>query len=184
MSSTDSALVDRARRGDREAFDVIITGSIDRLYRLARLLVHDADLAEDAVQDALVKCWQRLPALRDTARFDPWLNRLLVNSAIDQSRSRRSFRAKVAVISAEPSTPDSGSELADRDQIRRGLARLRPEHRAIIVLSHYLGLSMHDLAETLGIPVGTAKSRLHYAMAAMRAALDADERPDRGTMLA
>jgi RNA polymerase sigma-70 factor (ECF subfamily) len=172
----DPAVVERARRGDREAFDVLVAGSIDRLYALARLIVRDADLAEDAVQIALVKCWQRLPELRDVGRFDAWLNRLLVNAAIDQSRSGRVFWTKVETVTIEPSTPDAGSELAERDRIGRGLERLRPEHRVILVLYHYLGLSMHELSETLGIPVGTAKSRLHYATEAMRAALDAEER--------
>src|SRR5262245_5770246 len=113
--SADPAVVERARRGDREAFDVLITGSIDRLYALARLVLRDADLAEDAVQIALVKCWQRLPGLRDTRRFDSWLNRLLVNAAIDQSRSGRVFWTKVETVAIEPSIPDAGTELADRD---------------------------------------------------------------------
>lgn len=170
------AIVAQAARGDRDAFDVLVEGSIDRLYAVARLIVRDMDLAEDAVQEALIRSWQRLPSLRDPDRFDAWIHRLVVNAAIDQFRARRSFQASIAVIAIEPAAADGSGHLADRDQIGRAFGRLRVEQRAVLVLHHYLGLSTAELADALGVPAGTAKSRLHYATEAMRAALEADAR--------
>jgi RNA polymerase sigma-70 factor, ECF subfamily len=169
-------LVARAQRGDREAFDVLITGTLDRLYAVARLILRDPDLAEDATQEALVRCWRELPKLRDADRFDAWLRRLLVNAATDQFRGNRRFRANVRLLRPDPQGDDPAAWLADRDQIRRGFERLGIEHRTILVLHHYLGLSAREAANALGIPVGTAGSRLHHATLAMRAALEADAR--------
>ena len=169
-------LVDRARRGDREAFGVLAAGAVDRLHAIARLLLRDADLAEDATQDALVRAWRDLPTLRDVDRFDAWLHRLLVRSCTDIGRHRRRWRTEVSVVHLEPSEPDSVAGIANRDQIERGLRRLNEAQRTILVLHFYAGLSPSETAAALEIPVGTAKSRLHYAIEALRAALAADER--------
>jgi RNA polymerase sigma-70 factor (ECF subfamily) len=169
-------LVDRARRGDREAFGVLAAGAVDRLYAIARLLLRDTDLAEDATQDALVRAWRDLPTLRDVDRFDAWLHRLLVRSCTDIGRRRRRWRTEISVVHLEPTEPDSVAGLADRDQIERGLLRLNEAQRVILVLHFYVGLSPTEAAAALEIPVGTAKSRLHYAIEALRAALAADER--------
>jgi RNA polymerase sigma-70 factor (ECF subfamily) len=173
---TKAELVLKAREGDRDAFDLLMTALIDHLYRIARLILRDVDRAEDAVQEALVKCWRDLPALRDPDRFDAWLNRLLLNSVTDEARRRGRFAASVSILRLEPAEPDSASALADRDELARVFDRLSLEHRTIVVLHHYLGFTVEEAASTIGIPVGTAKSRLHYATEAMRAALDADAR--------
>ena len=170
-------LVRAARDGDRDAFDLLMTSLIDELYRVARLILRDADRAEDAVQEALVRCWRDLRTLRDPERFEAWLHRLIVNACADQGRQRRRWSAHVQEIRAEPQTEDGARALADRDQLERGFRRLKPEQRAVVVLRHYLGLPIAEVAETLGIPVGTAKSRLHYAIEALHAALEADARP-------
>jgi RNA polymerase sigma-70 factor, ECF subfamily len=169
-------LVDRARRGDREAFGVLAGGAVDRLYAIARLVLRDTELAEDATQDALVRAWRDLPSLRDAERFDGWLYRLLIRACADVGRHRRRWRTEIAVLKAEPAEPDRTAELADRDQIERGLRRLNDAQRMILTLHFYLGLSPEEAADALEIPVGTAKSRLHYAIEALRAALAADER--------
>jgi RNA polymerase sigma-70 factor, ECF subfamily len=169
-------LVEQARRGDREVFDVLMLDAIDRMYAIARLVAQDADVAEDAVQDALVRCWRDLPSLRDVARFEPWLRKLLLNSVVEQFRGRRRFEAKITVLTVEPSTGDGSNELADRDELQRAFRSLSMEHRAIVVLHHYIGLSVAEAAVSLGIPTGTAKSRLHYALEALRAILEADAR--------
>ena len=169
-------LVDRARRGDREAFGVLAGGAVDRLYAIARLLLRDTDLAEDATQDALVRAWRDLPTLRDTDRFDAWLYRLLVRSCTDIGRHRRRWRTEISIVRLEPSEPDGAVGLADRDQIERGLRRLNEAQRTILVLHFYVGLSPTEAAAALDIPIGTAKSRLHYAIDALRAVLAADER--------
>jgi RNA polymerase sigma-70 factor, ECF subfamily len=169
-------LVEAARSGDHEAFEALAIASVDRLYAVARLLLRDADRAEDAVQEALVHAWRQLPTIRDPERFDAWLYRLLVNACADVGRRSRRWSAEVRVLRAEPTTGDSAASLADRDQLERGFRRLKPEQRAVVVLHHYLGLTMPEVAEVVGIPPGTAKSRLHYAMEVLRAALEADDR--------
>ena len=177
-----SELVDRARRGDRDAFGVLAAGAVDRLYATARLILRDADLAEDATQDALIDAWRHLPTLRDVERFDAWLHRLLVRRCSDIGRHRRRWRAQIAVLPREPAEPDPSIDLADREQIERGLDRLSDDQRTILVLTFYVGLSPTETAATLEIPVGTAQSRLHYAIEALRAAMAADERmPVRAT---
>lgn len=169
-------LVDRARRGDREAFGVLAGGAVDRLYRIARLILRDTELAEDATQDALVRAWRDLPTLRDVERFDAWLYRLIVRSCADVARHRKRYRAEITLLRSEPAEPDRASDLADRDQLERGLRRLSEAQRTILVMNFYLGMSPTETADALEIPVGTAKSRLHYAIEALRAALAADER--------
>jgi RNA polymerase sigma-70 factor (ECF subfamily) len=171
-----TALVERARSGDRDAFAVLALGAVDRLYAIARLVLRDADLAEDATQEALVRAWTGLPRLRDAERFDAWLYRLVVRSCADVGRSRRRWRSEVTLLPRESAEPDGSSGLADRDQLERGLRRLNDAQRTILVLHFYVGLSSSETADALEIPVGTAKSRLHYAIDALRAALAAEER--------
>jgi RNA polymerase sigma-70 factor (ECF subfamily) len=171
-----TALVDRARRGDHEAFSVLAGAAVDRLYAIARLILRDTDLAEDATQDALIRAWRDLPTLRDADRFDAWLYRLVVRSCADIGRRRRRWRAELTVLSIEPAQSDRAAELADRDQLERGLRRLGEAQRTVLILHFYVGLSLSEAADVLDIPVGTAKSRLHYAIDALRAALAADER--------
>jgi RNA polymerase sigma-70 factor (ECF subfamily) len=175
-------LVRRARRGDREAFGVLAGGAVDRLYAIARLILRDADLAEDATQDALVRAWRDLSTLRDVARVDAWLYRLIVRARADIGRHRRRWRTELTVLPTEPAEPDRASELADRDQLERGLHRLNDAQRTILVLHFYLGLTPAESADALSIPVGTAKSRIHYALGALRAAVEADERAPTGAL--
>ena len=175
-SVTNPELVRLARDGDRDAFDLLMTAVIDHLYRIARLILRDFDSAEDAVQEALVHCWRDLPTLRDPDRFDAWLNRLLLHSVTDEARNRRRSGANIRILQIEPSQPDGAGALADRDELARVFNRLSLEHRTIVVLHHYLGLTVDQAATTIGIPIGTAKSRLHYATEALRAALEADAR--------
>jgi RNA polymerase sigma-70 factor, ECF subfamily len=166
-----------AKAGSREAFDLLAADVVDRLYRVARLVLRDADVAEDAVQEALVRCWRDLPALRDPAKFDAWLRRLLMRAITDEFRSGRRQRAAITLLRIEPSVGDASGDVAVREALDRGFGRLTIDHRSVIVLRLYLGLSLEETALTLGIPVGTAKSRLHYATEAMRVALEADARP-------
>jgi len=173
---TNAELVRRAREGDRDAFDLLMTAVIDRLYRIARLILRDTDRAEDAVQEALVRCWRDLRTLRDPDRFDAWLNRLLLNSINEEARRHRRYSARLVALTIEPPQKDDTGLVVDRDQLARVFGRLSIDHRTVIVLHHYLGFTVEDAASTIGIPIGTAKSRLHYATEALRAALDADAR--------
>src|SRR4029450_502789 len=170
-------LVERARKGDHDAFAELAAAAISRLDGAAWLILRDPDQAKDAVQNALVRAWRVLPTLRDPDRFDAWLHRLLVNACIDEARRLRRPRVRVELSEFEPPTA-AGIEtlVADRDELERGFLRLEPEMRAVIVLHYYLDLTMPDVAASLGIPLGTAKSRLNRAIGLMRAALDAEAR--------
>jgi RNA polymerase sigma-70 factor (ECF subfamily) len=173
----DRDLVESAQRGDREAYVDLIRDRSDRLFAIAQRILRDVDRAEDALQDALVIAWRDLRGLRDPDRFDAWLQRLLINVCIGQATRERRRTANLRVLPVDgPAAPDQLLSVADRDLLERGFRRLPPDQRAILVLHHYLGFEPSEIAETLGIPAGTARSRLHHAHRAMRAALEADAR--------
>ncbi len=177
MEHVDRDLVESAQRGDQSAFVDLVRSRVDRLFAIAHRILRDVDRAEDAVQDALVIAWRDLRGLRDPERFDAWLHRLVVRECIDHASRERRRTANLRVLPVDgPAAPDELLTLADRDQLERGFRRLPPEQRAILVLHHYEGFAPSEIAEILGIPPGTARSRLHHAHRAMRAALDADAR--------
>jgi RNA polymerase sigma-70 factor (ECF subfamily) len=174
----DRDLVEQARKGDREAFTVLVHQVSDSLYSVAHRILRDPGLAEDALQNALVLAWRRLPRLREPERFEAWIHRILVHACYDESQRARSWAAQVRVLPmGGPSTPDGSAALADRDELERAFRRLSVEQRAVFVLHHYLGLPLVEVAELLEIPAGTARSRMHYALAGLRDALLADREP-------
>jgi len=174
----DADLVIRAQRGDKDAYAVLAAGIADRLLAVARRILRDFDLAEDATQQALLTAWRDLPQLRDPDRFESWLHRLLVRACYAESRRERRWAPSLRLLPVgEQSADDDLSSVVDRDEIERGFRRLSIDHRAVVVLHHYLDLPLDRVAELLGIPVGTAHSRLHHAMRGLRAALEADARP-------
>jgi RNA polymerase sigma-70 factor (ECF subfamily) len=171
------ALVDRAKQGDAEAFDALARTVGDRCMAIAHRILRDADLADDAVQASLITAWRELRTLRDPDRFEPWLHRILTNECYAEARRQSRWSADVHVLAA-PSQADADGILTanDRDELERAFRRLTLEQRAILVFHHYVGLPLTDVADRLGIPIGTAKSRLHYATTALRASLAADAR--------
>jgi RNA polymerase sigma-70 factor (ECF subfamily) len=170
-------LVQAARAGDREAYVDLVRARSDHLFAVAQRILRDVDRAEDALQDALVIAWRDLRGLRDPDRFDAWLTRVIVNVCLAQASRERRRVANLRVLPVDgPAAPDELMTVADRDQLERGFRRLPPEQRAVLVLRHFVGLEPAEIAETLGIPAGTARSRLHHAYRAMRAALEADAR--------
>jgi RNA polymerase sigma-70 factor (ECF subfamily) len=172
----ERALVERAIAGDREAFSDLVRASTARQHALATLILRDGDRAQDAVQEALVSAWKGLRALRDPDAWDAWLNRLTVRACFHQVRKdkrRRLVELHVMPIH-EPTSNDAQLAFADRDRIERTLDRLPMEQRAVIVLHYHLGLPLPEVANTLAIPIGTAKSRLSRALEAMRAAMLAE----------
>jgi RNA polymerase sigma-70 factor, ECF subfamily len=174
----DTDLVVRAQRGDEEAFASLAVAIGDRLHAVSHRILRDADLAEDATQQALLTIWRDLPQLRDPARFDAWSYRLLVRACYAEGHRTRRWSPNLRLLSAdEPSMADALSSVVDRDQLERGFRRLSIDHRAVVVLHHYLDMPLEGVAETLGIPLGTVRSRLLHAMRGLRAALDADARP-------
>ena len=169
-----SDLIERAQRGEHEAFDELATAVYDRLYAIAGRVLRDPYAAEDAVQDALIRAWRDLRALRDPARFDAWLHTLLIHACHDQVRRRHRRPVEVRAIPVEPAASgDDMALIADRDAIERAFVRLSVEHRAALVLTHYVGLPAREVASILGVPPGTVHSRLHYAAREMRQALTA-----------
>ena len=167
--------------GDHDAFSELARVSIGRLYAIARLILRDAGRAEDATQEALVAAWRRLPGLRDPERFEAWLHRLLVNACYREARRGR--RRESIEVHVDPLAMPEASEATDldfdlavRDQLERGFRRLDVDQRTVLVMHYYLGFSLDDAAEVLGVPPGTVRSRLHRAIKAMRAALEADAR--------
>lgn len=174
----DRDLVEMAQHGDRDAFAILARTHGDRLMAIAFRILRDVGRAEDAVQQTLVIAWRELPGLRDPDRFDAWLHRLLVNASYAEARRWRTWNDHVRVLPVDgPAGSDEALAADDRDRLERGFRRLPPDQRAILVFTHYLGLAPAEIAERLRIPVGTARSRLHYAHRAMRAAIEADERP-------
>ena len=174
----DRDLVELAREGDREAFAVLVHQVSDTLYAVAHRILRDTGLAEDALQNALVLAWRRLPKLRDPDRFEAWIHRILVHACYDESQRTRHWTANVRALPDEgPATPDGTSSVIDRDELERAFRRLSMEQRAVFVLHHYLGLPLVEVAELLEIPAGTARSRLHYAIAGLRDALLVDAAP-------
>jgi len=169
-------LVERARQGDRVAFAELVRSSGARLDATARLILRDPDLAQDAVQETLIRAWRGLPGLRDPATFDHWLHSLVAHACIDliRKRRRRVIEVELAPIH-EMHSLDDAALVADRDQLDRALARLEPETRAVVVLHFYLDLPLPKVAEMLGIPVGTAKSRLHRSLSVLRSSMAIDE---------
>ena len=174
----DRDLVELAREGDREAFAVLVHQVSDTLFAVAFRILRDASLAEDALQNALVLDWRQLPRLRDADRFEAWIHRILVHACYDESRRTRHWTANVRALPDDgPATSDGTSTVIDRDELERAFRRLSMEQRAVFVLHHYLGLPLVEVAELLEIPAGTARSRLHYAIAGLRDALVADAEP-------
>ena len=171
----DRDLVERARRGDREAFAVLVHQVSDSLYAVAYRILRDTGLAEDALQNALVLAWRRLPHLREAERFEAWIHRILVHACYDEVQRSRQWSANVRVLPLDgPSTPDETTTIAARDELERAFRRIPVDQRAVFVLHHYLGLPLVEIAEILEIPAGTARSRLHYATQGLRAVLIGD----------
>jgi len=168
-SVDQTGLIERARHGDHEAFGVLVGGRLARLDSAARLILRDPELARDAVQEATLRAWRNIRGLRDPARFDAWLHRLTVNACLDMARKARGrvFEVELTPLHDAP-VPDPASRVADALYVERMLAAADPAQRAVVVLHYYLDLTLPETAAALGIPVGTAKSRLNRALDAMR----------------
>jgi RNA polymerase sigma-70 factor (ECF subfamily) len=178
-------LVERALRGDEDAFSSLVDASLDRQYAVATLILGDGDRAQDAVQDALVSAWRDMRALRDPSAWDAWLYRLTVRACYRLARSDR--RRKVLELHVPhdldaPVVEDMTAAVAERDRLERRLGGLPIDHRAILVLRFYLDLSLAESAAILDIPIGTAKSRLHRGLQAMRIHMSAE--PEATTQVA
>ena len=171
------ALVEQAKKGDREAFDSLARLAGDRCMAIAFRILRDFDLADDAVQSALLTAWREIRTLRDPSRFEPWLHRILTNACYAEARRRRRWSQEFRLLPVEPvHRPDEFLNVELRDQLEQAFRRLTVEQRAVLVFHHYLGLSLPEVAVRVGIPLGTVKSRMHHAKRALRAGLEAEAR--------
>jgi RNA polymerase sigma-70 factor (ECF subfamily) len=164
-------LVARATGGDHEAFDRLVDGSVDRLYGVASLILRDGDRAQDAVQEAFVSAWRDLRSLRDPGAWDAWTYRLTIWACYRQARKDRRRTSVELHVTPDPSgepSLDLGFAVVERDRLDRQLGRLPIDQRAVIVLHFYLDRPLTEVAGILDIPVGTAKSRLHRGLEALR----------------
>jgi RNA polymerase sigma-70 factor (ECF subfamily) len=167
-------LVERAREGDHDAFAVVAGAALARLDAAARLILRDRELARDAVQDALIRAWRDLPGLRDPERFNAWLYRLTTHACLDIARRRKRRVHEVEMTPlTEPFTGDTSSDVAERELVDEALRHLAPQWRAVVVLHYFVGMPLPEVASELGIPLGTAKSRLHRSLGVMRTTLEA-----------
>ena len=175
----DPGLVERAQQGDRDAFGLLAVALGDRLFALATRVLRDDQLAADATQQALVTIWRDLPQLRDSARFDAWSYRLLVRACYAERRRERRWSPALHVLAdiATTDVRDTAKSVIDRDELERAARRLSLDHRVVVVLHYYLDLAPAEISRVLGIPSGTVRSRLRYALRGLRAAMDADARP-------
>ena len=173
----DPTVVERARDGDYQAYEQLARATADRLYPVAWRILRDRDLADDAVQKTLVAIWRELPRLREPAAFDSWSYRIVVRFCTQELRSRHQYDKDVYELDVGTRPAEGTTMVARRDELARGFQRLSPEHRAVVVLVYYEGLTMNEAAAVLNVAPGTVASRLHYAMRTLRAALEADARP-------
>ncbi len=179
---------------EREAGDVAIRGGaiggadefvrltrseVADAYRLAGYLLRDSVEAEDAVQDALEKAWQAWPRLRDPDRFDVWFDRIVVNVCRDRLRHRRGVRElelEEGAARAVRTAGDPFREALARDEVGRLVRTLPPDQQLVVALRFWRDLQLEDIADRMNLPLGTVKSRLHYAMRSLRAELDSTTR--------
>ena len=172
-----AALVEQAKRGDREAFDALARLTGDRCMAIAFRILRDFDLADDAVQMALLTAWREIRTLRDPERFESWLHRILTNACYTEARRRTRWSEAIRLLPVEPvHMPDEYLTVEHRDQLDRAFRRLTVEQRAVLVFHHYLGLPLPEIADRIGIPLGTVKSRMYHAKQALRASLEAEAR--------
>ena len=174
------ALIERAKRGDHDAFAELFDPALARLDAAARLILRDRELARDAVQEAFIRAWRDVRGLRDPERFNAWLYRLTVNACLDLARRRRRRVMEVTIDALElPGPVDLAGDLARRETVDEALRTLDPGHRAVVALHYLLDLPLREVADVLGIPLGTVKSRLHHSIATMRSGVVRDTDPPR-----
>lgn len=173
----ERSLVEQAQRGDREAFTRLAFELSDRLFAVAHRILRDFDSAGDALQVTLLRIWRDLPTLRDPSLVEAWAYRVLVRACHDELRKLRRQAPALHLLAVDGAEEDPAISIADREQLDRAFRTLTTEQRAAIVLQYYRDLTLSEIAEVLQVPIGTVRSRLHYAKRALRSAIEADARP-------
>jgi RNA polymerase sigma-70 factor (ECF subfamily) len=176
----DTAHVVQAQQGDRQAFESLTVAHHSRLFKVAYGILRDRHLAQDATQQAFFEIWRNLRRLNDPSKFEGWSYRLLVRACYAEAKRTPGWVSDGEMQPKdEPRARDAFGAVAERDLLERGFQHLSPEHRAVIVLRYLLDMTPEQIADTLDIPRKTVYSRLKRAILAMRAAVEADARPER-----
>jgi RNA polymerase sigma factor (sigma-70 family) len=173
----DRPLVEQAQQGDREAFTALAFELSDRLFALAHRILRDYDAAGDALQVALLRIWRDLPSLHDPSRIEAWSYKVLLRACHDSLRTSRRTPGNLRLLPGDMVADDSSQHVANREELERAFRTLPVEQRAVIVLQYYRGLTLSEIAEALDVPIGTVRSRVHYAKRTLRSAIEADARP-------
>lgn len=180
----DVAITERARDAHADARRAALVRhletSLDRSYALAAVILGDRSDAEEATHDAVCQAWAGIDRLREPDRVEAWFGRILVNACRDRLRRRKVRPVGVALGVDAPDATDDFDRLALDDALARALRQLSPDHRAVVVLRYWADLPVEEIAARMGDRAGTVKSRLHYAIASLRAAWDRAE-PHRGS---
>ena len=177
IGGMDTDLVMRAQHGDRGAFAQIADEVLDRFLAIAHRILRDGALAEDATQAALLGIWRDLPKLREPDRFGAWSTKLLVNACYSEARRAKRWLPNLPLEAApEPTVQDETGPILDRDLLDRAFRDVPVDQRAAIVLHHYVGMPIETVAQTLDVPAGTVRSRMHRGMATLRASMRVSDR--------
>lgn len=177
---TDNPPMDATRSADRRAaFLRLANEHLDFSYRLARAILRDPGEAQDATHDAFVQAWRKWSTLRDPERFEPWFDRILVNTCRNRLQRARRWQAKDISDEVLVASGDPFAQMHDRDLLGPALLGLSPDHQIVVALRYFADLGVDEIARRLAIPAGTVHSRLHYALKRLHAALD--EPVTRGT---
>jgi RNA polymerase sigma-70 factor (ECF subfamily) len=170
--ATSERRMDLAPGASDEVFAVLTRGHVESAFRLAWAILGDTVDAEDATQDAFHQAWRSRAGLRDPERFDAWFGRILVNVCREKLRQRARQKVRPLTETDDLPTPDATGNVSTRDAIARAMRRLDADHRIVVVLRFWSDLTVDEIAERLGLPAGTVKSRLHYALRSMRPRLE------------
>lgn len=170
MGTGEAELLSAARQGDDEAFGRLVRPCLDRAYRLALRILHDAAEAEDAVQDALYNAWRALPRFRGEAKFSTWLYRIVWRQCVDRARRRRPLALEEGIVASDQSSdPATRFESVEtRDEVEQALRRLSVPYRTVLTLFYMEDLPIKEIADIVGLPQGTVKTHLHRARKELR----------------
>jgi RNA polymerase sigma-70 factor, ECF subfamily len=163
-----------AIRDRRAAFTALAETELTGAYRLAAVILGDPWQAEDATHDAVLQAWLRFGSLRDGARFGGWFQRILVNVCRDRLRER-TRRPTIGLVDPHAPAGDPTADVDDRLVLDAAFEQLTPDHRIALSLRYYADLTVNEIADLIGVPSGTVKSRIHFATLKMREALESAE---------
>jgi RNA polymerase sigma-70 factor (ECF subfamily) len=166
-------LIASAKQGDRQAFGELVRRHREGVINVVYRMCGDANLAEDAAQEAFIRAWRHLPGYRPRSPFRNWVYRIATNAALDVlRRERETVDIDELPLSSSEAGPEATAEGKERgERVRQAVLELPPASRAALVLREYEGLSYQEIANALDVPIGTVMSRLNYARKRLRKSL-------------